>query len=71
MNTLKKINYDLCEKVKSHMEGRKQRWLANQLGLTDTALSNRINAIYSFRNEEIKKMAEVFSDKTFLDYVVL
>lgn len=68
MRTKAEISETLCKKVKKHMVGRKQRWLAQQLSITDTALSNRINGIHAFKKQEITSMANIFNDKTILEH---
>lgn len=44
------------EKIKRGLDGRKQRWLALELGISDTQLSNKMNGITPFSDDEVKKI---------------
>lgn len=66
-----KINHDLCNAIKAHMVGRKQRWLAQEIGMKDTAISNKLKGIYPFKPEEVKQIAKVLNDKKILEYPIV
>lgn len=52
----KKPNDNIGKKIKEALDGRTQRWLAVQVGMTDVDLSNRINGIHQFNQEQLDKI---------------
>jgi DNA-binding XRE family transcriptional regulator len=56
---------------KKKMIGRKQTWLAKEIGMTDTALSNRINGVFPFKTNELWKIAAVLDDHSLVEYNIL
>jgi transcriptional regulator with XRE-family HTH domain len=61
MNAIEKRKITIRTKIKVAMDGRKQRWLAQKLGILEPYLSNKLNGITEFSDEELKRISEILN----------
>lgn len=71
MRTKNKVNHELCDYLNTLMIGRKQRWLCQQLGVSDASISNKLNGIYAFSATDLEKLSKIFNDEKILEFNVL
>lgn len=56
----KKFNKSIVPKIKEKLDGRPQRWLALKIEMSETEMSNKMQGITKFSEDDLKKIGEVF-----------
>jgi len=49
-----KARQKLGAQIKKALDGRKQKWLAQKLGINDAHLSNKLSGVLPFSDQEIE-----------------
>lgn len=53
----------MAAKIKAALDGRTQRWLGEKIEMDDVSLSNKLNGVYQFSEDELKKIEQILNIK--------
>ena len=60
---MRKILIPIPDQIKKALDGRTQRWLSFEVRIAEAELSKKMNGVFEFTEDELKRIEERFNFK--------
>ena len=60
---MQKILIPIPDQIKKALDGRTQRWLSFEVRIAEAELSKKMNGVFEFTEDELKRIEERFNFK--------